>query len=532
MVERCFSLEVTVTMHRFLPLFLAALVALLGVAPAHADERVPTSGWLEIRDTIRLDDIAFAEHVFMSQGATTTYQWFADGAALAGGTRQQLPIGPELLGTRLHVKSVITFDGLAPVTLTSNVSLPVITRSLHLSVTATTLECTTGQTITPQVNVERDDATLSYQWFLGQEVLPGATSHSLVLTEDMASRIPSLRVTATLAPYTDAVATDSTNCPVLPSKVTPGAVHVVGSSTVGSQIYPKMTGWLPEGRVQYTTEWLVNGESIDSEVLTLLPEWVGTQVRVRVTGRGGAMQPASVESPPMTVQPGRFTAMPRPSVTGTATVGWVLSAASAAWTPQAGLSWQWRRIDPSGADAAVAGATKPLYRVTGADEGMQLYVVATGSATGRITSSSSSAPTPPVAFNVYTTPGQRTVNGRQWRTTCAPYSRTSRCRTEIWATQVKISDRAFVKTTGWVFNNLTYLPSPRALWEGNYLGMDFEWNGSGREWRTECDTKITGKNACRSYIWTDFITSSQGAGGVWSYRQDAGWVFNNQVLFS
>ncbi|MEO7587857.1 MAG: hypothetical protein ABIS84_07485, partial [Arachnia sp.] len=162
----------------------------------------------------------------------------------------------------------------------------------------------------------------------------------------------------------------------------------------------------------------------------------------------------------------------------------------------------------------------------------KVYALATGTARGYVTKAVASEHSRTVASNLYTTPGERTVNGRQWRTTCAPYSQTSRCRTEIWATQVAYENLQFVSRTGWVFNNLTYLPSPRALWSSNSLGYPDDWFSEGRHWKTECDDATTGRNACRSYIWTDFISSSKGTNGVWAHRRDAGWVFNNQVLFS
>ena len=67
------------------------------------------------------------------------------------------------------------------------------------------------------------------------------------------------------------------------------------------------------------------------------------------------------------------------------------------------------------------------------------------------------APAANAEINVYTTPGEHTINGRQWRTWCEPYSRTARCTTQIKVAGV------------WTFNNLTYLPSPRTLWKGNPL---------------------------------------------------------------
>lgn len=139
---------------------------------------------------------------------------------------------------------------------------------------------------------------------------------------------------------------------------------------------------------------------------------------------------------------------------------------------------------------------------------------------------------PDSSVNVYLTPGTHTVNGRRWRTTCEPYSQTRRCRTEIWATQVAYEGGGFSQSTGWVFNNLTYAPSPRALWAGNPLGGNavaggsVSWVSDGRKWRTECDTATTGRNGCRSYTTATVV---QGIAG--SYRLVETEIFNNMVLF-
>lgn len=132
----------------------------------------------------------------------------------------------------------------------------------------------------------------------------------------------------------------------------------------------------------------------------------------------------------------------------------------------------------------------------------------------------------------YEVPGTHLINGRQWNTVCGPYSRTVRCRTDIWATQVVKTSRGYERRTGWVFNNLTYLPSPRALWKSNPLGNTGQWTTDGRRWRTECDTSATGRNACRSYIWTDVISATPKAAGGYTYATKAQWVFNNIVRFS
>ncbi|NHB84781.1 hypothetical protein G7085_09645 [Tessaracoccus sp. HDW20] len=51
---------------------------------------------------------------------------------------------------------------------------------------------------------------------------------------------------------------------------------------------------------------------------------------------------------------------------------------------------------------------------------------------------------------------------------------------------------------------------------------------NGRNWRTECDTALTGRNACRSFIKTWVIEPAPGGG----YRNVQKYVLNNIVLFS
>ena len=132
--------------------------------------------------------------------------------------------------------------------------------------------------------------------------------------------------------------------------------------------------------------------------------------------------------------------------------------------------------------------------------------------------------------NIYITPGEHTSGGREWRTTCEPYSATERCRTEIWSTEVEYRSGKLVKNTGWHFNNLTYKESKRALWEGNPLGKTGDYTINGRQWRTECETSTSGGNGCRSYIVADVVQATK-KGNSYTYKMGRKEVFNNIVMF-
>ncbi len=135
---------------------------------------------------------------------------------------------------------------------------------------------------------------------------------------------------------------------------------------------------------------------------------------------------------------------------------------------------------------------------------------------------------------IYTQPGDHHVNGRYWNTECENYSSTViRCSTEIWATKITKVGGHYVADNGWVFNNLTYLPSNPGDWGNNPLANPGKWTDKdGRTWRTECNTATTGHGACRTYSEATTITRSKNSRGHWSYSQKNELVFNNIVTFA
>lgn len=139
----------------------------------------------------------------------------------------------------------------------------------------------------------------------------------------------------------------------------------------------------------------------------------------------------------------------------------------------------------------------------------------------------------PWAGDPRTIPGEHEVNGRQWRTTCEPYSHTTRCWAEIWATQVTHANGVFTARNDWFFNNLTYLPEiRRSMWGTNPLANTGSWTAAdGRRWRTECNTAATGQGGCRTWIHATVVEAVPTAGGGHRYQMVNKEVFNSMVQF-
>lgn len=238
----------------------------------------------------------------------------------------------------------------------------------------------------------------------------------------------------------------------------------------------------------------------------------------------------------------------KPAISGTAKVGSTLRVNPGVWAPEPShFAYDWQRDGQP-----IPGATAETYQVTAADVGKSLSVRVTATLAGYEAGSATSdavkvgetpSPTPSpttkpptmefVPSAPYTLPGFHEVGGRKWFTECEPYSQTTRCRTNIWATTVSIKDGKFVQSNGWAFNNLTYLPSmTRAQWAKNPLGVTGKWTAAdGRQWRTECDTAATGQGGCRSYVTATVVSAVPNATGGYTYRQENKEIFNNIVMF-
>lgn len=213
--------------------------------------------------------------------------------------------------------------------------------------------------------------------------------------------------------------------------------------------------------------------------------------------------------------------------------------------PTPGITWE---QDVNGIWTAITGAagnTLTLEKVTNESNGLKVRAVAANAAGFTVSTIATltvkSAVIPPKEYpaTLYNTPGYHKVNGREWFTTCEKYSQTQRCTTTIKATTVTYVNGRFVVSNDYAFNNLTYLPSPRALWKNNPLGgygkvdAEVKWStADGRKWRTVCDTAATGRDGCRTYATASVIETIKKPGQSNQYKWVTKEIFNSMVQFS
>ncbi|MDO4784795.1 MAG: hypothetical protein Q3997_06905 [Propionibacteriaceae bacterium] len=141
-------------------------------------------------------------------------------------------------------------------------------------------------------------------------------------------------------------------------------------------------------------------------------------------------------------------------------------------------------------------------------------------------------------YTVYTTAGKHTVDGRTWRTTCKKDSPAQRCRTEVWGNSASASPQRLTSKQRWIFHTETYLPADRSAWKDNPLGGNGEtgyskqWKKGKRQFKTECDTATSGKNACRTYVQINPLKPVSDTRRLVVDNVPSDWALHSIVLFN
>ncbi len=162
-----------------------------------------------------------------------------------------------------------------------------------------------------------------------------------------------------------------------------------GTAKVGQKLTANPGVWGP-APVTLAYQWFRSGVAITGATAAtydLAAADLAKTITVRVTGsKAGFTTAAKTSAATVTVVVGTLTG-PTPTITGTKTVGSILTATPGAWGPSpVTLKYQWYR-----GTTAITGATAQTYTLVAADKGSALKVRVTGSKTGYTSLSRDSA---------------------------------------------------------------------------------------------------------------------------------------------
>ncbi|MET3802688.1 hypothetical protein ABID70_002643 [Clavibacter michiganensis] len=261
--------------------------------------------------------------------------------------------------------------------------------------------------------------SFTFKWWSNGVAISGATGSAYTLVAADAAKKITLTVTANKAGYTSLAKSSAATATVAaaPSPVaftTVPTPTISGTPKVGTPLTAATGTWAPVPTT-FAYRWFVANVAVTgatASTYTPVAADVGKRITVTVTGsRSGyttaaktSAASAAVVAAPVTT-PSTFTAVPTPTLTGSAKVGGTLTAVPGTWAPvPTTFTYRW-----FAANVAVSGATASTYSPVAADLGKRITVTVTGARSGYTTAAKTSAASAAVVAAPVTTPSTFTT---------------------------------------------------------------------------------------------------------------------------
>lgn len=348
------------------------------------------------------------------------YQWLANGAVVEGATGETFVPGESEVGKTISVRVTGSKANYASATRTSAPVGPVAAAPLlDLAPGTPVIEgaLTVGSTVTANPGVWGPaPVTLTYQWQVDGEDVPGATATTYALQPSDAGKVVSVVVRGTKPGYNPATRTATATGAVVPGQIVAGDVTIAGTPRVGEVLTSEVSSWTPAG-VTLAYQWLADGAPIDgatSTTYTVAPADLGAYISLRVTGTAPGYTAAEAESNEIGPIAEGTLVVGTPTLSNEPRVGEPVSVDPGTWGPgEVALDHQWF-LDGE----AIEGATGESYTPTASDVGGVLSVTVTGSKPGYGTQTRSVAAqveiAPRVELSAATVVRGSTVDVRAW----------------------------------------------------------------------------------------------------------------------
>ncbi|MDR1432710.1 MAG: discoidin domain-containing protein [Propionibacteriaceae bacterium] len=260
-----------------------------------------------------------------------------------------------------------------------------------------------GKTLTAKPGTWSPKATsYTYQWFRGDQKIPGATKAKYTLTAADLGQKVSVKARGHKLDYAESWSHQSKTKKIAAGALSVKTPKITNVSTgkdpaksapkYGQTLQASLGAWGPAG-VDLSLQWYRSGKAISgatSDSYTLDAADIGKTFKVKVTGKLAGYKTASKTSKASKKAVAlSFTATAQPSITGIAQLGQRLSANPGVWSPLPDtLTYQWYR-----SGKAIKKATNAWYDVVGADKGKKLTVKVTAKKSGYKQASRTSAKT-------------------------------------------------------------------------------------------------------------------------------------------
>ncbi|HYD75388.1 choice-of-anchor U domain-containing protein [Ramlibacter sp.] len=311
---------------------------------------------------------------------SVTYQWLADGTAIAGATGSSYQLTDAEVGKAISVRASYTDGQGTPESKTSAATALVVANNLPTGEVTISGTPTQGQTLTASNDLADPDGlgTIAYQWYAGGDAIAGATGSTLELAQEHVGKTITV-----VASYTDVLGNEETRESLPTASVAntnddpTGAVTISGTATEGETLTATHNLADADGLATVSWQWYAGGVAIEGatgETLVLAQAQVGEAITVVASYTDGFGKAESVTSTATAVvQNVNDPATGTVTVTGTYTQGETLTASNTLADEDGfgTIQYQWL------ADGeAIAGATNDTLVLTQAQVGKVITVQA------------------------------------------------------------------------------------------------------------------------------------------------------------
>ncbi|MDT0183064.1 carboxypeptidase regulatory-like domain-containing protein [Microbacterium sp. ARD31] len=321
-------------------------------------------------------------------GATLTYQWLADGIAIAGATSSSFTVATAQDGKRISVAVTGTKLGYTTVTKTSGQTAAV----MRFATPKIAGPIAAGHTVRVDRGTWTSGAAFTYQWYADGRAISGATSSSYKIPSTLKGKRISVKVTGKKSGHTTVSRTSAVSGKV-GTAITPS---ISGTRAVGATLTAKRGTWT--SGTTYSYQWYANGNAISGatgSTYRLSSGTEGKRITVKVTGRASGYATVSLTSSATS----QILRAGTPTIGGTTQVTKTVTASRGTWTTGTSFSYQWY-VNGS----AISGATGSTLKLTTSHVGKRITVKVTGRLSGYATISKTSAASATVGYPSRTAP--------------------------------------------------------------------------------------------------------------------------------
>jgi uncharacterized protein YjbI with pentapeptide repeats len=317
----------------------------------------------------------------MPDGAVVESQWLVDGFEIPGATTSVFVPSEVHIGHSLQFRIFVTGFGYEPTTRLSASRLVQKASFQNVNAPALPTKIVLADRVTVMSGNWPAGTSLTYQWYLDEKEIAGATQAEYVTTVSDVSHALKVKVVGT-APGFESLTKISDSRVVQKGTIPDGSGYSVsGKFSVGSVVSVTGGNWAPE--VYLTYEWLLGGQPIkDAKQASYLisPAALNKLLSVRISASKSGHETKVVILGDLLVKPGTVKAAPVPKISGTAVVGKKLKATPGTWDRGVKLTYQWL-LDGK----PIAKATSSSYLILKTQKKHKISVKVTGTLAGYTT---------------------------------------------------------------------------------------------------------------------------------------------------